>query len=49
MPSVVITGRHDGFAPPAWARHLAELASVPYVILPQAADTALRSLADLLP
>ena len=59
MPSVVITGRHDGFAPPAWARHLAELASAPYVILPgahngcfphaQAADTALRSFADLLP
>jgi pimeloyl-ACP methyl ester carboxylesterase len=59
MPSVVITGRHDGFAPPAWARHLAELASAPYVILPgahngcfphaQAADTALRCFADLLP
>ena len=59
MPSVVITGRHDGFAPPAWARHLAELASAPYVILPgahngcfphaQAADTALRSFTDLLP
>ena len=56
MPSVVITGRHDGFAPPAWARHLAELASAPYVILPgahngcfphaQAADAALRSFAD---
>jgi pimeloyl-ACP methyl ester carboxylesterase len=59
MPSVVVTGRHDGFAPPAWARHLAELASAPYVILPgahngcfphaQAADRALRSFADLLP
>jgi pimeloyl-ACP methyl ester carboxylesterase len=59
MPSVVITGQHDGFAPPAWAQHLAELASAPYVILPgahngcfpyaQAADTALRSFADLLP
>ena len=36
MPSVVITGQHDGFAPPAWARHLAELASAPYVILPGA-------------
>jgi pimeloyl-ACP methyl ester carboxylesterase len=58
MPSVVITGRHDGFAPPAWARHLAELASAPYVILPgahngcyphaEAADTALRSFADRL-
>jgi pimeloyl-ACP methyl ester carboxylesterase len=58
MPTVVITGQHDGFAPPAWARHLAELASAPYVILPgahngcfphaQAADTALRSFADRL-
>jgi len=58
MPSVVITGQHDGFAPPAWARHLAELASAPYVILPgahngcfphaQAADAALRSFADQL-
>jgi pimeloyl-ACP methyl ester carboxylesterase len=58
MPSVVITGQHDGFAPPAWARHLAELASAPYVILPgahngcfphaQAADTALRSFTDQL-
>jgi pimeloyl-ACP methyl ester carboxylesterase len=58
MPSVVITGQHDGFAPPGWARHLAELASAPYVILPgahngcfphaQAADTALRSFADRL-
>ncbi|MFL6046357.1 MAG: alpha/beta fold hydrolase [Propionibacteriaceae bacterium] len=56
--SVVITGQHDGFAPPAWARHLAELASAPYVILPgahngcfphaQAADTALRSFTDRL-
>jgi pimeloyl-ACP methyl ester carboxylesterase len=56
IPSVVITGQHDGFAPPAWARHLAELASAPYVILPgahngcfphaQAADAALRSFAD---
>jgi pimeloyl-ACP methyl ester carboxylesterase len=56
--SVVLTGQHDGFAPPAWARHLAELASAPYVILPgahngcfphaQAADTALRSFADQL-
>jgi pimeloyl-ACP methyl ester carboxylesterase len=58
MPSIVITGQHDGFAPPGWARHLAELASAPYVILPgahngcfphaQAADTALRSFADRL-
>ena len=56
--SFVITGQHDGFAPPAWAQHLAELASAPYVILPgahngcfphaNAADTALRSFADLL-
>lgn len=56
--SLLITGQHDGFAPPAWARHLAELASAPYVILPgahngcfphaQAADAALRSFADLL-
>jgi pimeloyl-ACP methyl ester carboxylesterase len=59
MPRVVITGQHDGFAPPAWARHLAELTSASCVILPgahngcfphaQAADTALRSFADLLP
>ena len=58
MPSFVITGQHDGFAPPAWARHLAELASAPCVVLPgahngcfphaQAADTALRSFAHLL-
>jgi pimeloyl-ACP methyl ester carboxylesterase len=58
MPSVVITGLHDGFAPPAWARHLAELASAPYVVIPgahngcfphaQAADTGLRSFADVL-
>jgi pimeloyl-ACP methyl ester carboxylesterase len=58
MPSVVITGQHDGFAPPVWARHLADLASAPYVILPgghnscfpyaQAADGALRTFADLL-
>jgi pimeloyl-ACP methyl ester carboxylesterase len=58
MPTVVITGRHDGFAPPAWAKHLAQLASAPYVILPgahngcfphaQAADTALRTFADRL-
>lgn len=56
MPSVVITGQHDGFAPPVWARHLAELASAPYVTLPgahngcfphaHAADAALRSFAD---
>ena len=32
MPRVVITGQHDGFAPPAWARHLAELASASCVI-----------------
>jgi pimeloyl-ACP methyl ester carboxylesterase len=58
MPSVVITGQHDGFAPPVWARHLAELASAQYVVLPgahngcfpyaQVADTALRSFAELL-
>ena len=56
--SFIITGHHDGFAPPAWARHLAELASASYVILPgahngcfphaQAADAALRSFADQL-
>jgi pimeloyl-ACP methyl ester carboxylesterase len=58
MPSVVITGLHDGFAPPASVQYLAELASAPYVVLPgahngcvthaQAADAALRSFADLL-
>jgi pimeloyl-ACP methyl ester carboxylesterase len=58
MPSVVITGQRDGFAPPAWARHLAQLASASYLILPgahngcfphaQDADAALRSFVDLL-
>ena len=56
--SLVITGQRDGLAPPAWARHLAELASASCVILPgahngcfphaQAADAALRSFADQL-
>jgi len=51
-PALVITGEHDGFAPPAWARHLAHLASARCVVLPGAhnapfphpreADDALR-------
>jgi pimeloyl-ACP methyl ester carboxylesterase len=35
-PVLVITGEHDGIAPPAWARHLAALASAPCVVLPGA-------------
>jgi pimeloyl-ACP methyl ester carboxylesterase len=35
-PVLVITGEHDGFAPPSWARHLAALASAPCVVVPGA-------------
>lgn len=58
MPSVVITGEHDGFAPPSWAERLAALADAPCVILPGAhnacfphardADAALRGFAGSL-
>lgn len=33
-PVAVMTGRHDGFAPPAWARTLAEAAGAPDVVFP---------------
>lgn len=52
MPVLVVTGEHDGFAPPAWAHHLATLAAGRCAILPGAhnacfpypvqADAALR-------
>lgn len=51
-PVLVVTGEHDGFAPPAWAHHLATLAAGRCAILPGAhnacfphpveADDALR-------
>jgi pimeloyl-ACP methyl ester carboxylesterase len=51
-PVLTVTGERDGFAPPAWARHLAELAAGRCAVLPGAhnacfpfpvqADTALR-------
>jgi pimeloyl-ACP methyl ester carboxylesterase len=54
IPTVVITGQHDGFAPPRWAHRLAELATAPCIVLPGAhnwcfthpdqADAALRRL-----
>ncbi len=34
MPILVLTGEHDGFAPPTWAQHLADLASAPCTVLP---------------
>jgi pimeloyl-ACP methyl ester carboxylesterase len=34
MPILVLTGQHDGFAPPTWAHHLAALASAPCTVLP---------------
>ena len=34
MPIQVLTGQHDGFAPPSWAHHLADLASAPCSVLP---------------
>ena len=55
VPVLVVTGEHDGFAPPGWAHHLARLASAPCVVLPGAhnapfphpreADAALRQFA----
>jgi pimeloyl-ACP methyl ester carboxylesterase len=36
VPVLVVTGEHDGFAPPGWAHHLARLASAPCVVLPGA-------------
>jgi pimeloyl-ACP methyl ester carboxylesterase len=35
-PVLVLTGRHDGFAPPSWARELAGVACAPCVVLPGA-------------
>jgi len=34
MPILVVTGEHDGYAPPLWAQHLADLASAPCTVLP---------------
>jgi YegS/Rv2252/BmrU family lipid kinase len=34
MPILVLTGAHDGLAPPTWAQHLADLASAPCTVLP---------------
>ncbi|HEU4547943.1 MAG TPA: hypothetical protein VFR88_16775, partial [Microlunatus sp.] len=34
MPVLVLTGEHDGLAPPRWAQHLADLASAPCRVLP---------------
>jgi YegS/Rv2252/BmrU family lipid kinase len=34
MPILILTGEHDGFAPPLWAQHLADLASAPCSVLP---------------
>lgn len=52
VPVLVVTGEHDGFAPPAWAHHLATMAAGRCAILPGAhnacfphpvqADAALR-------
>ncbi len=36
MPVLVLTGRRDGFAPPSWARRLADVASARCVVLPGA-------------
>lgn len=36
VPVLVVTGQHDGFAPPAWARHLAGLAGSTGHVLPGA-------------
>ncbi|MEO7260423.1 MAG: alpha/beta fold hydrolase [Jatrophihabitantaceae bacterium] len=36
MPVLVVTGEHDGFAPPAWAHHLATLTAGRYAVLPGA-------------
>jgi pimeloyl-ACP methyl ester carboxylesterase len=36
VPVLVVTGEHDGFAPPQWAHRLARLASAPCVVLPGA-------------
>lgn len=33
MPILVLAGEHDGFAPPLWAQHLADLASAPCSVL----------------
>ena len=35
-PVLVLTGRHDGFAPPAWAAALAHAAGAPHVVSPGA-------------
>lgn len=58
MPALVITGEHDGFAPPGWAGRLAQLGSAPLRIIPGAhnacfphpeeADTALHAWASRL-
>ncbi|HET9647145.1 MAG TPA: diacylglycerol kinase family protein [Microlunatus sp.] len=34
MPVLVLTGQHDGLAPPLWAQHLADLASASCIVLP---------------
>lgn len=36
VPLLVMTGQHDGFAPPDWAHQLADLAGSPCVVLPGA-------------
>lgn len=36
VPLLVMTGQDDGFAPPAWAHRLADLAGSPCVVLPGA-------------
>jgi pimeloyl-ACP methyl ester carboxylesterase len=53
VPVLTVTGERDGFAPPAWAHHLATLAAGRYAVLPGAhnacfpfpvqADTARRA------
>jgi pimeloyl-ACP methyl ester carboxylesterase len=57
MPVLVLTGRRDGLAPPAWAERLAHLADAACVVIPgahnapfahpQIADAALRQFALL--
>lgn len=34
VPRLVVTGEHDGVAPPAWARSLADRAGAAFVVLP---------------
>jgi hypothetical protein len=36
MPSIFIARQRDGFAPPAWSRYLAQLASAARIVLPGA-------------